>query len=67
MSEQLKPCPFCGGEATISIMSYGNVVLCENYSLARCPQKVVYEDMGVTPAIKAWNTRTSNDKGKQND
>ena len=43
MSE-LKPCPFCGGEAT----DYGSFVQCEN------------EDCEVNPhaeTIEAWNTR----------
>ena len=55
MMAELKPCPFCGGKAEISLYlgNYG-VACCE------CPGAVIncrYQTK--EEAIKAWNRRTS--------
>lgn len=50
----LKPCPFCGGEAHLSNWSDGAYVWCE------CGVKTeVYLHSGcVDKAVEAWNRRT---------
>lgn len=50
----LKPCPFCGGEAKLDIFADMYVVHCKNYgcqcqTTAHCRK----ED-----AVEAWNRRT---------
>lgn len=45
----LKPCPFCGGEARLSIGRFAEVVCDE------CPASTFAS--GSEPAIAAWNTR----------
>ena len=53
MSDKLKPCPFCGGEAFFSErVEYGVKVVCKN-----CwNESKFYHDK--IDAIKAWNIRT---------
>lgn len=57
MHSELKPCPFCGGEASnvwipyIGGGGYGNVIECDD-----CWAKTGYYDTEAE-AIKAWNTR----------
>ena len=50
MSEELKPCPFCGGEA--ELREEGFVVHCATGCTAQVNDD--YRDC----AIAAWNTRT---------
>lgn len=60
MSNELKPCPFCGGEPTEEV----NLVLpyeielykikCENKKCTILPSTTAYKK---EDAIKAWNTR----------
>jgi len=70
MSEELKPCPFCGGEAWLRQWGSGWALTCRNNrTLARladftereCPIAIV-----LTPteaeAIAAWNTRKGEDE-----
>jgi Lar family restriction alleviation protein len=53
---ELKPCPFCGGEAEINDIgdrTYGSCLEC-------CARSEWYwrtEDKNLTRAIRAWNTR----------
>ena len=58
---ELKPCPFCGGEADEYEGDYGNGVYCMNCGAMvgepihlefRVTERVTYEQ-----AIEAWNTR----------
>ena len=53
MSDELKPCPFCGGEAFFhEIVEYGVKVVCKN-----CwNESKFYHDK--IDAIEAWNKRT---------
>lgn len=53
--EILKPCPFCGGEAHISVSSDGYGVECSN---DRCIDMLCLNAIPTeAEAIKAWNTR----------
>ena len=54
MSENLLPCPFCGGEAHISASSDGYGVECWNRS---CIDMQMEEIPTEAEAIAAWNTR----------
>jgi len=60
MSEELKPCPFCGGQAIMKIQKhipngYDYTPTCQNPSCAgRLTKKWINED----DAIKAWNSRS---------
>ena len=58
MSEKLKPCPFCGGEAVVHYMAGG---LPLGVRCLRCGTLTLSytTDGDVTPegAIKAWNNR----------
>lgn len=50
---ELKPCPFCGGEADVDVGNFGGMVCyCKQcFSQGRqCETE--------TEAIRAWNTRT---------
>ena len=53
--EQLKPCPFCGGEATITLFIKQIAISCTNCS-AVVVEKTAQE------AIEAWNRRADNGK-----
>lgn len=61
MSEELKPCPFCGGEATRTTMRRFKYVSCENSDCSMVVEAGAFfsreED-----AIAAWNTRTGEDE-----
>lgn len=57
MSERLKPCPFCGGEAKLNdggISTYVACTVCDNRTFE------YYHSVGdsVPSAISAWNYRT---------
>ena len=55
MTLELKPCPFCGGEAYIGFESrfpaLDNGVFC-----SQCPAKMVFGEP-LDKVIEAWNTR----------
>ena len=56
MTEQLKPCPFCGGKAkthhySTTVISYGIYVMCKD-----CMTSSKYYDTK-RQAIEAWNKR----------
>lgn len=48
---ELKPCPFCGGEAFIA---YDHWIYCEDCNT----ESAFYEDLN--DAIKAWNCMVNN-------
>ena len=56
--EKLKPCPFCGGEASIDwgYHLYGPPVT-YNVECRRCTAKIEYPYDSEEEAIKAWNRR----------
>lgn len=73
MSEELRPCPFCGGEPKLKAVmkSYGLTIWCACKCGAQtegfCPN-TSYEDntmknieRSTKKAIKAWNRRISNE------
>lgn len=64
--DNLKPCPFCGGEAVISLNGdkpgyRGTMVMCGNCG-ARTKFFTISTEYGSTEeAVKAWNTRSEMD------
>lgn len=55
---ELKPCPFCGGNAVVMNMGYPHWIYCE-----KCGAKVhggVFGD--VSASVDAWNRRTRKDE-----
>lgn len=61
MSEELKPCPFCGGEAEIIIFSaeYGTVTVgCANEECDIAMGKAFFTD---EEAIRHWNRRVNDE------
>lgn len=66
-SNSLKPCPFCGGQPTLSERkSYSNTkwyrVICLNSMCLICPSTAEFEDK--ENAIRAWNRRTEKTKNE---
>lgn len=56
MSEELKPCPFCGGEAET------NMILFDSKEIISCSNRKCYAHYtGFTTTRKAWNTRPIED------
>ena len=51
MSEELKPCPFCGGEAALCRPPFGKPYVCCNANFCSGPKDTEDE------AIAAWNRR----------
>lgn len=51
MSEELKPCPFCGEKPSHPLRGF---IQCEGESCTICPHVDVDDDV---EAIKVWNTR----------
>lgn len=62
MSEELKPCPFCGGKAKKQTVE--TTILNDTYYGVRCTKcycgTTGYLNYGY--AIQAWNRRTDNEK-----
>ena len=61
MDKQLKPCPFCGGEAEIrkgrSCMQAHYAVVCKDKTCQGRAQKTFFVEYA---AIKSWNRRVNN-------
>ena len=63
---ELLPCPFCGGEATVSYnTAYGFIPWCDNSNCILNELTNGYETEA--QAIKAWNTRTPKERGGNGD
>ena len=58
MMEELKRCPFCGGEAKLMKMGYPHWVYCEDCG-ARVHGRVVGEVDGEKASVEAWNRRVN--------
>lgn len=59
MSEELKPCPFCGGAASL-IPSADHSTACEiGCRDDTCPAYECVWDVNESSAIAAWNRRAS--------
>jgi Lar family restriction alleviation protein len=58
MTTELKPCPFCGGEATVDYMAHWEwyLIKCDNDG---CPVACVTDSDSKEEAIERWNSRTS--------
>jgi len=52
MSEKLKPCPFCGGEAKLHIGHFGCSVTCWGCDIGHLGSERTREH-----AVGSWNTR----------
>ena len=56
---ELKPCPFCGGEAVIRV-NMGNEYICPIHKRGCViePNTWLQSSLPINKQIKAWNTRT---------
>ena len=59
MSEELKLCPFCGGEAEVEDCRYGYYVSCQSPTCLVSPETGDYESKAA--AIVAWNRRAGDE------
>ena len=53
---EIKPCPFCGGEATFISDHRGEDIACQNDGCCTNPSTSDFYDT-YEEAIEAWNTR----------
>ena len=63
---ELKPCPFCGGEAIIRVL-FGKEYICpihERWCVIK-PDTWLQADLPIKKQIKAWNTRTPKERGRE--
>ena len=57
---ELKPCPFCGGEAELHEITFGEKRFFIDCSNGECPVLPQTDSFGYKePAIHVWNTRQS--------
>lgn len=64
---ELKPCPFCGGEAVIRVLM-GKEYICPIHK-STCvikPDTWLEADLPIKKQIRAWNTRTPKERGGAN-
>ena len=62
--EELKPCPFCGGEARL-LVNDGVKVICSKCYVGTMSMKDVMwqESNAVETVVAAWNRRADNGNG----
>lgn len=65
MMDNLKTCPFCGGEAEVQEFGYYTYVRCINKKCAIKPITACYLDE--ERAVKEWNRREGRVDGEQDD
>lgn len=61
MPNELKPCPFCGGEAVIRVL-FGKMYICPIHK-PNCvlkPDTWLQSTLPIKKQIKAWNRRVDN-------
>lgn len=59
---ELKPCPFCGGEAFVRYIMPCSAVQCEKCGASTGIYSDYYEEVdGRSKAIEAWNRRIENE------
>ena len=59
---ELKKCPFCGGEVEMFTEQLDAVRDCYNFHCESCNMSVYYDYSDKEEAIEKWNTRTPVDK-----
>ena len=60
MNKELKPCPFCGGEALVKRNFYGNYyIACNNENCLCVVFTIVFTRK--SEAVNAWNRRAVNE------
>lgn len=57
MNDLLKPCPFCGGRAKVTITNSQYIVSCDNFRCISSEIKSVYIEY--ESAVQAWNRRAT--------
>ena len=61
MNEELKPCPFCGGEAEVFDLQHENAgtywIVCCKGSSTNCAYEGHFDKPTREEAISAWNRR----------
>lgn len=63
MNRELKPCPFCGGEAYIRLQPYKQIHIDCRHS-KKCvmqPDTWLISDMPIKKQINAWNRRVDDE------
>lgn len=60
--KELKPCPFCGGDASPSGFGQRFGVSCKNEKCFAAPYVGIKNISAEDIAVKHWNTRTADDK-----
>ena len=63
---ELKPCPFCGGEAVIRVL-FGKEYICpihERWCVIK-PDTWLQSSLPIKKQIKAWNTRTPKEREEE--
>ena len=60
---ELKPCPFCGGEAFVWRTSHRTWIECENYNVDT--HRVAFSSTYEKEVIEAWNRRYGNGMDKR--
>lgn len=62
MSDELKPCPFCGGPGVW--VESREQVMCAWCHVSPCPTRGVDFKSDVMPGAQAWNTRTADTRAE---